>query len=149
MVTTKELANIHLFEGIPEEKLAEIAPLWEEFDVKAGENFFCEGCQTDKFYILLEGNVTISMKLSSRPENLVLVVINKFGQCFGWSVVSDAQNYTASADAKEASRVIAIRGKDLLRFLNSDPHVGYPVAMRMVEIVSSRLRYFRVLLKTF
>lgn len=140
---------MHLFEGIPEEHLAKIAPLMEELDVKAGENFFCEGCEADKFYILREGNVTLSMKLTSRPENLILGVINKFGQSFGWSVVLTAKNYTASADAKEDSKVIAISGKDLRDFLDSDPCIGYPIAMRMVEIVSSRLRYYRVLLKTF
>lgn len=149
MVTAKELATMRLFEGISEEKLAEIAPMWEELDVKAGANFFCEGCEADKFYVLREGNVTLSMKLSSRPENLILGVINKFGQSFGWSVVLTAKNYTASADAKEDSKVIAINGKDLRNFLDSDPCIGYPIAMRMVEIVSSRLRYYRVLLKTF
>jgi len=149
MVTAKELATMRLFEGIPEEKLAEVAPLWEELEVKAGENFFCEGCEADKFYILREGNVTLSMKLTSRPENLILGVINKFGQSFGWSVVLTAKNYTASADAKEDSKVIAICGQDLHDFLDSDPCIGYPIAMRMVEIVSSRLRYYRVLLKTF
>jgi CRP-like cAMP-binding protein len=149
MITTKELASMPLFEGIPEEHLAKITPLWEEIEVKSGENFFCEGCEADKFYILREGNVTLSMKLTSRPENLVLGVINKFGQSFGWSVVLTAKNYTASADAKEDSKVIAIRGQDLKDFLDSDPCVGYPIAMRMVEIVSSRLRYYRVLLKTF
>jgi CRP-like cAMP-binding protein len=149
MVTAKELATMRLFEGIPEKKLDEIAPLWEELDVKAGENFFCEGCEAEKFYILREGNVTLSMKLTSRPENLVLGVINKTGQSFGWSVVLAAQNYTASADAKEDTRVIAINGNDLRNFLDSDAVTGYTIAMRMVEIVSSRLRYYRVLLKTF
>ena len=72
MVTAQELATMRLFEGISEEKLAEIAPLWEELEVKAGENFFCEGCEADKFYILREGNVTLSMKLTSRPENLII-----------------------------------------------------------------------------
>lgn len=149
MVTAKTLTTIGLFEGIPEEKLASIAPLWEELSVKAGENFFCEGCETEKFYILLEGTVTLSMKLTSRPENLILGVINKFGQSFGWSVVLLANHYTASADAKEDSRVIAISGDDLRMYLDSDPVIGYKIAMRMVEIVSSRLRYYRVLLKTF
>lgn len=149
MVTAKILTTIGLFEGIPEEKLAPIAPLWEELNVKAGENFFCEGCEVEKFYILLEGTVTLSMKLTSRPENLILGVINKFGQSFGWSVVLSANHYTASADAKEDSKVIAINGDDLRSFLDSDPIIGYKIAMRMVEIVSSRLRYYRVLLKTF
>jgi CRP-like cAMP-binding protein len=149
MVTAQELATMRLFEGIPEKKLEEITPLWEEMEVKAGENFFCEGCEADKFYILRQGNVTLSMRLTSRPENLVLGVINKFGQSFGWSVVLAAHNYTASADAKEDSSVIAISGNDLRNFLDSDPVIGYTIAMRMVEIVSSRLRYYRVLLKTF
>ena len=149
MVTAKSLCELSLFEGIPEEKLTSISPKWEEITVKAGENVFCEGCEAEKFYILLDGNITLSMKLTSRPENLVLGVINKYGQSFGWSVIVSANHYTASADAKEDSRIIAIDGHELKEFLQSDPEIGFIITTRMVEIVSSRLRYYRVLLKTF
>lgn len=149
MVSAQDLSSLSLFEGIAEDKLAPIAPYWEEIHAKAGEVLFCEGCEADKFYILLEGNVTLSMKLTSRPENLVLGVISKHGQSFGWSVAVSANYYTASAEAKEDSRILAINGEDLKKFLQSDPETGFKIAMRMVEIVSGRLRYYRVLLKTF
>ena len=149
MVNTKTLSDLSLFEGLPEEKLVPIAPLFAEIDAKAGEVLFCEGCEADKFYILLEGNVTLSMKLTSRPENLVLGMINKYGQSFGWSVIVEGKHYTASAEAKEDSHILAIKGDDLKKFLEKDPEIGFPIVMRMVEIVSSRLRYYRVLLKTF
>lgn len=149
MVDTKILSDLSLFEGIPEEKLVPIASLFEEIHTKAGEVLFCEGCEADKFYILLEGNLTLSMRLTSRPENLVLGMINKYGQSFGWSVIVAGKHYTASAEAKEDSRILAINGDDLKKYLEKDPEVGFPIVMRMVEIVSSRLRYYRVLLKTF
>jgi CRP-like cAMP-binding protein len=149
MVSAQDLSKLPLFEGVPLENLEELAPHWEELNVKAGENLFCEGCDSEKFYILLEGNVSLWMKLTSRPESLVLGVINKFGQSFGWSVIIKSSHYTASADAKEDSRILAINGEDFKKFLESDKEIGFDIAMRMVEIVSSRLRYYRVLLKTF
>jgi len=149
MVSALELSRLPLFDGVPLDKLEEFTPKWEELNVKTGENLFCEGCDSDKFYILLEGNISLWMKLTSRPESLVLGVINKFGQSFGWSVVTKSSHYTASADAKEDSRILAINGDDFKSFLESDKEIGFDIAMRMVEIVSSRLRYYRVLLKTF
>ncbi len=149
MVSAQDLANLPLFTGVPEKNLAELAPCWQELEIKAGESIFCEGCEAEKFYILLAGNVSLWMKLTSRPETLVLGVINKYGQSFGWSVILEAENYTASADTKEDSRLLAISGKDFRNFLESDKEIGFDIAMRMVEIVSSRLRYYRVLLKTF
>jgi CRP-like cAMP-binding protein len=149
MVSVKDLSNLSLFEGVPEDCLAELAPKFEEISFKAGENIFCEGCEADKLYILLEGYVSLWMKLTSRPENLVLGAINKYGQSFGWSVIIQAAHYTASADAKEDSRMLAINGEDFREFLEIDKEVGFDVAMRMLEVVSSRLRYYRVLLKTF
>ena len=149
MVSLGDLACLPLFKGVPEDYLEKFTHCWEELEVKAGESLFCEGCEADKFYILLEGNVSLWMQLSSRPESLVLGVINKFGQSFGWSVVLEAAHYTASADAKEDSRILAIRGEDFRNFLNRDKEIGFDIAMRMVGIVSSRLRYYRVLLKTF
>jgi CRP-like cAMP-binding protein len=149
MVSALELSRLPLFDGVSLEKLEEFAPNWEELNVKAGDNLFCEGCDADKFYILLEGNISLWMKLTSRPESLVLGVINKFGQSFGWSVVIKSSHYTASADAKEDSRILAVNGAVFKNFLESDKEIGFDIAMRMVEIVSSRLRYYRVLLKTF
>ena len=149
MVSVKDISNLSMFEGIPEEKLALIAEIGEEVKVKAGEVIFCEGCSADKFYILLEGNISLWMKLTSRPENLVLGIINKRGQSFGWSVVVSANHYTATAECKEDSRLLAFNGKSLIDYMKKDTEVGFVLAMRMVEIVSSRLRYYRVLLKTF
>ena len=149
MVDVKKISDLSLLEGIPSENLSLLAPLCEEIYVKAGDQLFCEGCEAEKLYILLEGNITLSMKLTSRPENLVLGVINNYGQCFGWSVIVAANYYTASADAKEDSRILAINGKDFKEFLKKDPETGFTIAMRMVEIVSSRLRYYRILIKTF
>jgi len=149
MVSLQDLTCLPLFEGVPEDYLSKYTQCWEEIEVKAGESIFCEGCEADKFYILLEGNVSLWMKLTSRPETLVLGVINKFGQSFGWSVILEAAHYTASADTKEDSRLLAIRGEDFREFLEKDKEIGFDIAMRMVGIVSSRLRYYRVLLKTF
>ena len=149
MTCNQDLSSIELFKGISEKKLAEINKICNEITVKTGEQIFCEGCDADQFYILIEGNVQLNMKLTSRPETLVLGVINKFGQSFGWSVIVDAQHYTATAEAKEDSRMIAIKGSDIRAFMEKDKEVGFDIAMRMAEIVSSRLRYYRVLLKTF
>jgi CRP-like cAMP-binding protein len=149
MVTAKDLSKLSLFEDVPEKNLETLAPKWEEISYKAGDSIFCEGCAAEMFYILLEGNVSLWMKLTSRPENLVLGAINKYGQSFGWSVILDAAHYTGSANAKEDTRLLAIKGDEFRSFLESDKEVGFDIAMRMVGIVSSRLRYYRVLLKTF
>lgn len=149
MVSAIELSKLPLFEGIPESKLAEIEDKWEDIFVKAGEEIFCEGWKADKFYILLEGNVSLWMRLTSRPESLVLGVMKEYGQSFGWSVIIENGFYTASADAKEDSKILAINGKEFTDFLSSDKEIGFDIAMRMVEIVSNRLRLYRILLKTF
>jgi len=149
MVSAQDLSKLSLFEGVPLSKLDEFAPKWEEMTLKAGDEIFCEGCEAEKFYILLEGNVSLWMRLTSRPETLVLGVINKFGQSFGWSVIVSKGHYTASAEVKEDSKILAVTGEDFRDFLSSDKEIGFDIAMRMVEVVSSRLRYYRVLLKTF
>jgi len=149
MVSALDLSKLGLFEGVPINNLEEFAPKWEELSVKAGEEIFCEGCEAEQFYVLLDGNISLWMRLTSRPESLVLGVINKFGQSFGWSVIVAKGHYTASAEAKEDSKILTVKGEDFREFLRSDKVIGFDIAMRMVEVVSSRLRYYRVLLKTF
>ena len=149
MVSGQDLSKLSLFEGVPVSKLGEFAPKWEEITLKAGEEIFCEGCEAEQFYVLLEGNVSLWMRLTSSPESLVLGVINKYGQSFGWSVIVSKGHYTASAEAKQDSKILTVKGEDFREFLYSDKEIGFDIAMRMVEVVSSRLRYYRVLLKTF
>jgi len=149
MVTIDLLSQIDLFEGLSTAQLETIADLCQEKSCAGGETLFREGEKAGWLYFLLEGEITIYVQLSSRPERLTVTVISEPGQALGWSGIVAPHRYTASAVCETDSRLLALEGQALMDVLKQDPATGFVVIQRIAEVISRRLRNTRVaLLKT-
>lgn len=149
MVTPGMLAQVSLFEGLKEEQLEAIADFCEEITFRQGEVIFWEGDPAEVLHVLLHGEITIFVQLSSRPERVTVSVLSQPYQPFGWSGVVAPHLYTASALCEQDSRLLAIDGEALVELMGQDPVLGYTISQRIAEVISSRLRNTRgALLKT-
>jgi CRP-like cAMP-binding protein len=149
MVPKEYLAEVDIFEGLPEEQLAKIADICEEAVYTKGSMIFNEGDRAEFLYILFEGKAVIRLQLTSRPETIPVAVITKTNQSFGWSSVVAPYHYTAGALCEADCRLLRIPGKKLIQMLQSEPVSGVIVMGRIAEVISSRLRNSRqVLLKS-
>jgi CRP-like cAMP-binding protein len=146
MISSQILSQIELFEGVPQGQLAAIAGIGEEVTYQEGETIFREGDNAEQLYILLQGNISIQVQLSSRPERITVSVISQPNQSFGWSGVVAPYHYTASALCKTGCRLLAINGQQLLQVLQEEPASGFIVMQRIAGIISSRLRNSRMAL---
>lgn len=150
MITKKILSQVELFEGISAESLARFAQIAEEVNCEDGEIIFQEGDQAACIYILHKGKVNLQVQLTSRPENLIVAVLSKQSQTFGWSGVVAPYYYTATAKCKAETRLIKLNGKELIKILDDDKHAGYLFMMRIAQMISNRLRISRqALFRTF
>ncbi|HQE16973.1 MAG TPA: cyclic nucleotide-binding domain-containing protein [Aggregatilineales bacterium] len=148
MVSTRELSQISLFRDLSEEHQAAIARLAREVTCSEGDVLFREGDVGTQLYILLEGRVSIQVKLSSRPESLAVASLSQYGQLVGWSGLIHA-NYTASAVCDTDSRLLIIDANELSALLRENPEAGFPVMEQVAITISERLRNIqRVVLKT-
>jgi CRP-like cAMP-binding protein len=147
--TSQVLSKVELFEGLSDEQLAAIAELCEEVTCQQGKVLFWESEDAEKLYVLLAGEITIFIQLSSRPERVTMSVINEPGQIFGWSGLVAPFYYTASALCESDCRVLAVDGASLMQALEQDPEMGFVVIRRLSEVISKRMRHTRsALLKT-
>ena len=146
MVTIQTLAQIGLFEGLPDDSLAAIANLCREESFAAGSSIFGEGRPADRVYLLQEGTVGLSVSLTSRSTPLSTSVLKSPGQAFGWSAVVGSDHYTASARAVTDVRVISLDGHALTAYLEQHPAAGYEVMKQIAQVVSYRLGTIRKLL---
>ncbi len=148
MVSTRDLSRIPLFRGPSEEHQAAIARLAREVACSEGDVLFREGDAASQLYILLEGRISIQVKLSSRPESLAVASLSQYGQLVGWSGLIHA-NYTASAVCDTDSRLLIIDANELSALLRENPEAGFPVMEQVAITISERLRNIqRVVLKT-
>ncbi len=140
------LSQAEFFEGLSDAQLASVADLCEEISCRQGEVLFQEGHKAERLHVLAEGEIHISIQLSSRPERLTMSVIDEPGQVFGWSALVAPYYYTASALCETDSRYLAIDGQALMQVLERDSTMGFLIAQRLTEVIGTRLRHTRIAL---
>ncbi len=149
MATTAALSEFALFRNLPEDLLEKVAKLGEEASFSQGDAIFREGDEANKLHFLLNGEIILKVKLTSRPEHITVSAVRQQYESFGWSGVVSPFHYTASAFCEEDCKVLMISGKEFMTLLDENPEAGYTVMQRITEIIASRLRNSRqALLKT-
>lgn len=149
MATTAPLSEFALFRNLPEELLEKVAKLGEEASFSHGDVIFREGDDADKLHFLLDGEVDLKVKLTSRPEHITVSAVRQQFESFGWSGIVSPFHYTASAFCEGDCKVLMLPGEGFMQLLNENPEAGFIVMQRITEIIASRLRNSRqALLKT-
>ena len=149
MATNAPLSEFALFRNLPEELLEKVAALGEEMSFSQGDSIFREGEKADKLHFLLEGEIVLKVKLTSRPENITVSAVSQQYESFGWSGIVPPYHYTASAICEADCKVLTIPGEGFMKLLNDNPAAGFTVMQRLTELIASRLRNSRqALLKT-
>lgn len=149
MATNASLAEFPLFRNLPEELLSKLGALGEELSFAQGETIFREGESADKLHFLLEGELLLKVKLTSRPESITVSIVNQRFESFGWSGIVPPYHYTASAVCETDCKILTIPGVKFMNILEENPAAGFAVMKRLTELVSSRLRNSRqALIKT-
>ncbi len=129
----EQLRKVHLFEGVPDEDLEEIAKLVDSRHVDGGEIVFPEGEPGDAFYIVFRGAVEIVKSRPAGGEDKLAV--REKGDGFGeMSLLNDAPR-SATARAMEASELMVIRQSAFQELIG-----GESLALRMLRGISQDLR---------
>jgi CRP-like cAMP-binding protein len=149
MATNAPLSEFALFRNLPEEMLEKVAALANEVTFSQDDSVFREGEQADKVHFLLEGQIILKVKLTSRPESITVSAVSQQYESFGWSGIVPPFQYTATAVCAADCKVLTISGEGFRELLEENPAAGFTVMQRLTELVASRLRNSRqALLKT-
>jgi CRP-like cAMP-binding protein len=149
MATNAPLSEFALFRNLPEEFLERVAKLGEEASFSEGDYIFREGDEADQLHFLLQGEVVLKVKLTSRPEQITVSAVTQQFESFGWSGIVPPYHYTASAICETDCKVLTITGDGFMKLLEENTTEGFTIMQRLTELVASRLRNSRqALLKT-
>ena len=152
MVTIQILSKFPIFQGLTDDELERIAALCREEVYEAGTVVHEEGSAAKHFYIVQDGKVALELGLELQPyastRRTIIEVVTK-GQAFGWSSLVEPHIRTLSSKCTERTRVIVLKGSELLDLFDSEPHIGYKVTASVANIVGSRLRDTRQKLMSF
>lgn len=124
----------------PEHK-ARLAALARQVRFDEGQVIFHEGDDYSVFYLLGEGMVALELET---PGYVLRVQTLYAGDELDWSAVLPHAGKHFQARALSPVTALAFEGEQLLASFKSDPEFGLAFMLRLMGVVSERLRATRV-----
>jgi CRP-like cAMP-binding protein len=139
MVTTTEvLGRVELFRGLAPRALDKVASIAVEESHAAGHVLFQEGDVGDRLYVVVEGKMRISRRVSGMGEE-ALAVLGP-GSSFGEMALIDDVPRSADAIVHERARLLVLSKEAVQDLMFLDKELAYEVLWNTVRILSRRLR---------
>jgi len=123
------------------EHTAKLAALAKQVPFATGQVIFHEGDDHSVFYLLGEGMVALEIEA---PGRVMRVQTLYAGDEFDWSALLPHAGKHFQARALSAVTALAFEGEELLASFRSDPEFGLAFMLRLMGVVSERLRATRV-----
>lgn len=133
------LRQVPLFGNMNAGELREFEKIIHRRSFKAGETIFWEGEPGVGMYIIQRGSVTIS-KYFSTEERKVLALLQA-GEFFGELALLDESPRSATAIAKEETKILGLFRPDLFSLLDRKPRLGNKFLFQLALIIGERLKY--------
>lgn len=143
MVSPEKLRRMPLFAGVDYGLLKSLAMAGEEITIAKDKWLFHEGQEADAVYIILDGQITIRIRMGRRdiaPPNLTVL---GEGDLFGWSALVRPFVYTMGAVASQDTRLVKLDGVRLSELMESHPELGFSLMRRLSQILGERLTNLR------
>lgn len=112
MLSKEILAQNWFFKDFSETQIDTLLALGREVSFPAGGKVVVEGEPAESFHILLQGTISIKMRVEEHGE-LVLNTLRRAGEIFGWSALVEEGHSTASTECLEEAKVLSFKKKDL------------------------------------
>ena len=118
-----------------------LAAMAKQVHFAPNQVIFHEGDRYSVLYLLVEGMVALELEV---PDYVLRVQTLYAGDVFDWSAVLRHQAKHFQARALDQVTALAIEGEDLLATFKDDPEFGNAFLLRLMGVVSERLRATRV-----
>ncbi len=128
------LRGVPLFRLLNERQARELARVAHRYRYGAGQRIVTQGDSGDSFYVILSGQVKVSV-MSPEGQEAILVVLDA-GEGFGEFALLDDQPRSATIEATQPTEAVALRKDDFTRLLRQMPDI----AIGLLKVLTKRLR---------
>src|SRR3954451_23643296 len=132
--TAQLLGRVSLFADLSERELDQLAQVAVPRTYHGGEAVFREGDSGDTCYVVRQGSVRITRRHSD--GRVITLAELREGAIFGELAMFGGETRSASVEALERTRALAILSADLRRIMLRHPEI----AVKMLEGLADRLR---------
>lgn len=138
MANTKMLKGIYLFKDFTDSELDLVASIAVEKDLLAGTEVFVRGQKADSFYLILMGSVKLYASSESGDEQQIANL--SMGDYFGEIPYLDGGVRTATAQAKETSKILEVKFDKMKSVLEGKPETAMKLYRAWAHFIALRLR---------
>ena len=138
------LAHSSLFEGTERHILDWLAHQAVLKTFAKNDELFGQDDIAEYLYLLVDGRVGLSYCDDGGKRCVFLRALESIGEPIGWSSLVDPRRYRTSAVARELTHVVALPSDTLQRLCEQEPVFGSKLMRRVLQAISSRLRFTRV-----
>ncbi|MGO8694274.1 MAG: diguanylate cyclase [Rectinemataceae bacterium] len=131
------LGGLSLFSGLDMDELAALRSRMRVMRCTSGEEVFAEGDAGDELFVLVEGRVSIGLRLADGDEIVVSEVLP--GGFFGEMSIFDRSPRSASCRCTESSVLLALGSAGFDAFAGERPRAASRIMRKMLGIQTERL----------
>jgi CRP-like cAMP-binding protein len=149
MVAPKEAAffrQIFLFQDLEDREIEEVLARTHPRHFPAGHIIIREGEPGNSMYIMVEGEVEITKRLTleldeDTPKERVMIRLKaENGVYFGEMSLLENDPRSATVTALTDCRLLELHQKDCLELIQHDPAMGVKLLLRLAQLLSRHLR---------
>jgi CRP-like cAMP-binding protein len=149
MVSVALLKSFGFFKGFSDDELKRFTDIATEESYKAGFQIWKKGSPAQKFALLEEGKVLMTMDTyvgPNRPLMQVTVDVVTKGEAMGWSAVVEPYLYTLGARCIDDSRMVALDALKLREIICADSVLGFKFIHATAKVIATRLTHTQIIL---
>jgi CRP-like cAMP-binding protein len=138
--------KIYIFQDLEGDDLRSLVDLAASRHMAAGEVIIREGESGDSMFIMCEGEVEITKRLTLAldeevPKERVMIRLKaEDGVSFGEMALLENESRSATVTAVTDCHVLEMSRQDFLEFLEQRPMTGCKILLRLAQLLSQRLR---------
>ena len=133
---TNGLTSHELFQHLRPDQMDAVSDVAEEIELANGDVVFHRGDPAEYFYVVLEGQVELSLPAAS---GLSLQIDQALpGTIFGSCLCVQRDTYTLTAQCLRQTRLVRIDAKTLKGLMDDDPLLGYTIQRFVSKVYFSR-----------
>ena len=135
--TVEYLSAHEFFSDFSDDALEFLCECSSMREIKKGQILFLLGEDADKFYVILNGCISIQMPAIMGPT-LEIQSVGK-DQILGWSWLIAPYKWHFQTKAEEDTELLQFDGTALLARCEQEPKFGYELLKKFAELMSVRL----------
>jgi CRP-like cAMP-binding protein len=139
--TFEYLSSHPFFAELSDDILTFLSECSSRRDIKKGDILFRLGEKADKFYVVLNGQISIEMPAIMGPTLEIQTLVND--QVLGWSWLILPYQWSFQTKAEEDTELLQFDGAAILARCEQEPKFGYEVLKKFAGLMSVRLNAAR------